>query len=29
MIYLIFYKNKIKSIIEIALRECSEGDFCR
>ena len=29
MIYLIFKKNKLKSIIEIALGECSEGDFCR
>ena len=29
MIYLIFYKNKIKSIIEIGLRELSKADFCK
>ena len=28
MIYLIFYKNKIKSIIEIGLRVLSKADFC-
>ena len=29
MIYLIFYKNKIKSIIEIGLGVLSEADFCK
>ena len=29
MIYLIFYKNKIKSIIETGLGVLSKADFCK